>query len=98
MNKPVKIDGTNGIMSDASIVYIDLVRSSAQHADPEAVVNMNKKYDRLDVTIVPSNPNHKEEIIKNILGFHKEMHLIFHFSKSLAKQKNIFYSLYFKED
>lgn len=97
MLQAINIQGTKGVISDASISYLDLVRSSAQHADPSAIVSMDKKPDRLDVRIEPSEPTLKEAIITNLLGFHREMKLKCKFSKSLALQKSVCYSLYYEE-
>lgn len=96
MLKPISINGTKGIITDNSLVYLEFVRSSIHHADPNAIVIADKREDRIDTVITPSESSFKQDIIDNLLGAHHLLNLRIIFSKSLAKQKTIYYSLYFE--
>lgn len=93
----MKLNGTKGVLTDNSKFYLDLVTVSIQHSDPDATIEVSEKYNCIDTIIKPSDPAFKQDIIDNLLASHKFFKLRIIFSKSLAQQKIISYSLYFEE-
>jgi len=93
----MEVKGTKGVVSDNSLIYLNFVKASIEHADPLSIVEITQQYNRLDTIIRPSDPAFKQDIIDNLLASHKFFKLRIIFSKSLAQQKIISYSLYFEE-
>lgn len=95
--KPITLSGTKGIIADNSILYLEFIRSSAQHADPECNITASVQENRIDVRVMPSESNWKQVIIDNILGVHRILNMRIRFSKSLGLQNSIHYNLFFEE-
>lgn len=84
--------GFGGVVSDNNMLYLNyLLNSLIKHADPEADVLIDKVDNELKVTITPSNPEFKPDIIYNLLEGHRKFKIRIIFSKSLAISKKINY-------
>lgn len=93
----MKIKGTRGVITDNSLIYLQFVEDCVKHADPQAIITVDKREDRIDAVIQPSERQFKASIVYNLLEGHKLFHMKIIFSKSLALQKIITYSLYFED-
>lgn len=92
----MEVKGIYGKITDNSIIYLEFVEACIHHADPGATVKVEKYEDKLYTVIHPSIPLFRNDIIYNLLGIHKTMKMKIIFSKSLALQKSITYSLFFQ--
>lgn len=78
---------------DEDYLYINNVRASIFHADPNADISFFKNKKELIVHIKKFKKEWKQDIIDNLLAIHKIFHLKIIFSKSLAISNTISYSI-----
>ena len=86
-----------GTIPDNDTRYLDFLRVALCHADPAAAFSIIPGTDGLQVTIHPSDPAFRDEIIKTTMEANARMNFKTVFSKSLAIQKNISFYLTLEE-
>lgn len=82
-------------LPDNDKFYLDFVVDALKHADPDATILMNKFGKEIKVSINPSEEDFRQSIITNLLGAHRLFRIKIIFSKSLAKEKRVNYSVEF---
>ncbi len=87
--------GFSSIPLENDKLYINFTLDCVTHSDPEAEVVMNRFDKEIKVVIKPSEPSFKQHIIDNLLGVARLLGIKVIFSKSLALQKSISYSVLF---
>lgn len=93
----LSVTGSQGVITDNEEKYLMFLRDCIEHADPDAIIEITKREDRIDAVIKPSIEEFKPALIYNLLGGHRILNLTIRFSKSLAAQKIITYSLFYQE-
>jgi hypothetical protein len=83
------------ILRENDRFYLEWVKSSVTHADPEAVVSVRQNIDGLIFSIIPSIEELRQSLISNILESHRRLNLKIKFSSSLKIQKTISFSIQF---
>lgn len=83
--------GFPSIIPDNDTLYIDFISTALTHADPEAIITIDKRDASMRVTISPSLKDFKQHVIDNILNAHRLLKLKVIFSKSLAISKSVSY-------
>jgi len=81
------------MLTDNSYLYLEFIKCVCVYSDPGADLEINKKEDFIGITIKPSDPIFKQDIIRNVLGLHHLLGIKIVFSSSLAIQKNIFFTV-----
>lgn len=96
MSIKITKQGFGNPMLDNDVAYLSLLTDSIlAHADPEAEITLIKVLNEIKVTIKPSVEDFKAHIITNLVAAHRLLSLKVIFSKSLAKQKSISYTITF---
>lgn len=80
------------VPEDNTSHYIIGLTSVVQHADPDAKIVINHTPTYLSVVITP-NPDFRQDIITNVLQYHKNLQIKPIFSKSTKIQKTIAYQI-----
>ena len=83
------------IPDDNSILYIGFVTSVLGYADPDASMNIHYINDELKISITPSIPEFRQDIINNMVYVHRLLKLKPEFSKSTLVEKGVHYSVSF---
>lgn len=74
--------------------YLNLIQAIVDFACPDSTLTFTEgSNDNYVVTVSPSNPFFREDIIFNLLAIHHMMKVPIKFSSSLKIQKNISYFL-----
>ncbi len=89
--KKISVMGSRGILDDSSLLYLRFLQSVIDHADPDAKVHADKKDDRIDIIVTPSQDNFKKALVKDILFMHSLMGIKSNFSKSTKVHKKLFF-------
>lgn len=92
----IKKQGFPKPMLDNDVSYINLLTDAIlAHADPDAEVSLVKVDNEIKVVVKPSVEDFKQSIITDLVAAHRLLKLKVIFSKSLAKQKSICYTINF---
>lgn len=91
----IQINGTRGILTDNSYLYLIFLNAAVQHADPDANIRIEKTEDKLQITIFPGVQEFRQHILENVLSFHKLFSLKTDFAKSTKNMKNLYFSIKF---
>lgn len=83
------------ILRENDNFYLEWVKTSVIHADPEAVVSVRQNSEGLVFTITPSTEGLRQSLIENLLESHRRLNLKIKFSSSLKIQKIISFSIQF---
>ncbi len=83
------------ILEDNSVKYLAQLSLVIEHSDPRCDIVAHQGTDGLSIIITPSDPLHKQQVIENILFFHKRIHIKTEFSKSGMIQKTIIFKVPF---
>ena len=86
----------NSVISEELLNYFRLIEASIAHKDEKAKIKYYQNNDILKVFITPSSDSTKENLIKNLLGTHRERKIPIIFSKSINIQKIISYEIKIK--
>lgn len=89
----LKINGTNGVIDDNSIMYLIFLNAVVRHADPDANIRIEKHKETLQVTVFPAVPEFRQALLENILSMHKLLHLRTNFAKSTKMMKSLSYEI-----
>lgn len=86
----VVVNDLGGILKDNDTEYIESVKSSLTHADPNCKLSIRKNNaGSLLFSITPAQDEFKQDIINNLLGLHRLLKIKIIFSKSLKISKII---------
>jgi hypothetical protein len=91
----VKQSGLGSVLLDSDYSYLSLLYAIIRHSDAECHVNLTKVEDEMFVAITPSQQDFKQHIIENLLFGHRLLGMKIYFSKSLAIQKSVCYTIKF---
>jgi hypothetical protein len=83
------------ILRENDNFYLEFIKTSVIHADPEAVVSVRQGSDGLVFSVIPSIDSLKQSLITNLLESHRRLNLKIKFSSSLKIQKTISFSIQF---
>jgi hypothetical protein len=83
------------ILRENDNFYLEWVKTSVTHADPEATVTVRQNSEGLVFSVLPSVDILRQSLIDNLLESHRRLNLKIKFSSSLKIQKSISFTIQF---
>ena len=91
----VNAKGFDSILLEEDAKYLGLLYAFIRHGDPDASVKIIKMDSEMHVCVQLSIQDFKQHVIQNLLFGHRLLGMKIVFSKSLAIQKSICYTIEF---
>lgn len=83
------------LLKDNEEIYIQSVRCSVEHADPNSTMDIRNTETGLIFHIKPSTDLFKQHVVENLLSIHRTLNMKIIFSKSLAISQTISFTVEF---
>ena len=85
-----------GILTDSEEEYVQKLHLIAEHADTESFLRIDRNLSNgITVRLLPSVPEFKERVLKNVLGVHRLLGMKALMSKSTTLSPSIIFTVEF---